>query len=157
MKTKKDTAKLYREAAVRGASPVGLVIILYEEALRALRRAEAAMERGEVEERSLAISHALRVIGYLQSVLDFERGGRLAHQLSSFYDYSKRRMLEANAKNSAEILGRLIKDFTDSTEAWREVERTLAGPSQATETAPGVRAARRPQDQPEEAIRRWCA
>ena len=157
MKAKKDTAKLYREAAVRGASPVGLVIILYEEALRALRRAEAAMGRGEVEERSLAISHALQVIGYLQSVLDFERGGRVALQLSSFYDYSKRRMLEANVENSAEILGRLIKDLTDSAEAWREVERALAGTSQATEPAPGVRAARRPQDQPEEAIRRWCA
>jgi len=140
---------MYREAAVRGASPVGLVIILYEEALRALRQAESAMARGDVEERTLSITHAMQVIGYLQFVLDFERGGQVARQLSSFYDYSRRRMFEANVKNSAEILGQLITDFTDSTEAWREVERALAA---APEGAPGrVKAARGvPQEQAED-------
>ena len=125
MSTKNNAARMYREAAVRGASPVGLVIILYEEALRALRRAETAMGRGDVEERTHALTHAMEVIGYLQSVLDFERGGRVAHQLSTFYNHSRGRMLEASVKNSAEILGQLIADFTESTEAWREVERAI--------------------------------
>jgi flagellar protein FliS len=126
MSQKNNTARMYREAAVRGASPVGLVVILYEEALRALRRAEAAMDRGDIEERTNSISHAIQVIGYLQFVLDFERGGAVARQLSSFYNYCRGKMLEASVKNSPDLLAQLVSDFADSTEAWREVERALA-------------------------------
>ncbi|HUK54720.1 MAG TPA: flagellar export chaperone FliS [Candidatus Binatia bacterium] len=122
---REDTAKLYREAAVRGASPVGLVVLLYEEALRDLRRALAAVARRDIEERTLSLSHALQVIGYLQSVLNFERGGRVAVQISAFYDFSRSRLLEANLQNSSEILEHLLHEFTETAEAWRQVGHEL--------------------------------
>ena len=39
----------YREAAVAGASPLRLVILLYEQGLEDLRRALAAQNRGDIE------------------------------------------------------------------------------------------------------------
>ena len=49
----KDPARAYRESAVRGASPVGLIVMLYEEVLRTLRRAQRAIQQNDIEARTL--------------------------------------------------------------------------------------------------------
>ena len=56
----------YREAAVRGASPVRLVILLYEQVIEDLRRALSAQRNGDIEGRTRAINHAILVISHLR-------------------------------------------------------------------------------------------
>ncbi len=80
----KDLARFYRESAVRSASPVGLIVILYEETIRSLRKAQTALKQKNIEQRTLELTHAIKVIGHLQSVLDFERGGAVARNLWNF-------------------------------------------------------------------------
>src|SRR5689334_18427773 len=73
-----DARSSYREAAVRGATPVQLVILLYEQGIEDLRRAIIALEKNDIEARTREINHALMVIGQLQASLDMERGGEVA-------------------------------------------------------------------------------
>ncbi|HME36556.1 MAG TPA: flagellar export chaperone FliS [Candidatus Sulfotelmatobacter sp.] len=125
----------YRESAVEGASPVRLVALLYEQAIEDLKRARAAIDRGDIEARTRAINHAVVVIGYLQSSLDKEQGGRVAENLERFYNQIRASLVEAQCKQSAAILERQISYLVEVHAAWGEVERANAAPAKSTSPA----------------------
>ena len=62
MKPMVDPRRTYQDNAVLGASPIELVVILYDLAIEDMRRAVAAMKNGEVEVRSAGVGHALMVL-----------------------------------------------------------------------------------------------
>src|SRR5271157_6540658 len=76
----------YREGTVQGASPVTLVVRLYEQMIEDLRQAAIAIEQNEIERRTKRIQHAILVIGHLQSPLDLAKGGKVARNLENFYN-----------------------------------------------------------------------
>ncbi len=115
----------YREAAVQGASPVRLVILLYEQAVEDLRRALACHARGEVENRTRQINHAILVIGHLQATLDRERGGKVAENLSRFYDLVRSNLVEAQCKQSAAAIEQQISQLIRVRDAWCTVEKEI--------------------------------
>jgi flagellar secretion chaperone FliS len=123
-----DARSSYREAAVRGASPVRLVICLYEQAIEDLRQAVIALEKGDIEVRTRGINHALMVIAQLQGSLDMERGGDVARNLARFYSLVRTGLSEAQMKQSARILEQQISELAIVHEAWLEVERATAAP-----------------------------
>ena len=130
-----DARFSYRESAVRGASPVGLVICLYEQAIEDLRRAVLALEKRDVETRTRKINHALVVIGQLQGTLDMQRGGKVARDLNRFYDVIRAGLAQAQVKQSTKILQQQISDLAILYEAWLEVERAASAPApQASQT-----------------------
>lgn len=130
----KDPARAYRESAVRGASPVGLIIILYEEVLRTLRRAQRDIQQKDIEGRTLALSHALDIVGHLQSTLDFERGGEVANNLSRFYNVVRAKILEANIHGNSEILEMLSKEFSLFINTWQQVDRAVTSSAAQSST-----------------------
>jgi flagellar secretion chaperone FliS len=121
----RNPARTYREETVRGASPVGLVVILYQEVLRSILKAQQALQQGQIEQRTLELSHAVDVIGHLQSILDFKKGGDVALKLSRFYDVARAKILEANILSSKEILDWLSREFSEHIEAWQTVDRAV--------------------------------
>ena len=123
----------YRETAVQGASPVQLVALLYEQALEDLRRARAAMDRGDIETRTREINHAILVIGHLQTSLDKEQGGQVAVNLERFYDQLRAGLVSAQFNQSASTLEQQIAHLMQVHEAWCEVERASASPASARE------------------------
>ncbi len=124
-----DARLSYREAAVEGASPVRLVALLYEQAIEDLKRARAALDRCDIEARTRAINHAVVVIGYLQSSLDKEHGGRVAVNLERFYNQLRASLVEAQFTQSAAALELQISHLVEVHSAWCEVERANAAPT----------------------------
>ncbi len=118
----------YRESNVRGATPVRLVICLYEQAIEDLRRAVIAQESGKIEARTREINHALTVIAQLQGSLDMERGGDVAKNLAKFYGLLRLGLAEAQKKQSVILLEEQISQLVEVHEAWLEVERATAIP-----------------------------
>jgi flagellar protein FliS len=115
---------------VQGATAVGLVILLYEQAIEDLRKAAAALEAGRVEERTQAINHALAVIAYLESSLNFEQGGTCARVLERFYHLMRSRLCLAQREQSPSLLRELMEQLMLVRGAWIEADRgadTLAG------------------------------
>ncbi|HEY3971867.1 MAG TPA: flagellar export chaperone FliS [Candidatus Sulfotelmatobacter sp.] len=113
----------YRKAAVPGASPVRLVILLYEQAVEDLRRALAAHGRGDIEARTREINHAILVIAHLQSSLDKDQGGMVAINLERFYNQVRASLVDAQCRQSAAELERQISFLMQVHQAWCEVER----------------------------------
>jgi len=122
-----DARLSYRESAVRGASPVRLVILLYEQVIDDMRGALAAQGRGDIEGRTRAINHAIVVISHLQATLDKEHGGRVAEDLERFYAQIRAGLCEAQTRQSASLLEGQISLVTVVHEAWREVEQAEIG------------------------------
>jgi|SRR5579871_2072838 len=122
----------YRSAAVAGASPVRLVILLYEQVIEDLRRAAAALQRGEIEERTRRLNHALLVLAHLESTLDKDQGGAVAAHLERFYRQVRASLVEAQARQSAEAIEKQVSLLMLVRDAWDEVERSGApNPRQA--------------------------
>jgi flagellar protein FliS len=123
-----DARSSYREANVRGAKPVRLVICLYEQAIGDLRRAIIALETGAIETRTREINHALKVIAQLEGSLDMERGGEVATNLARFYGMLRRGLTEAQMRQSSSLLQQQISQLVEVHEAWLEVERATEIP-----------------------------
>lgn len=149
-----DAKFSYRQAAVQGASPMRLVLCLYEQAIEDLRRAIVALERGEVEARTRTINHALTVIGQLQGTVDMERGGNVARNLERFYILLRAGLVEAHSKQSRNLLEQQISQLNTVYEAWQEVEkRTGVSAPPSTDSSPSDHA--RPS--PETPLSEWNA
>lgn len=115
----------YREAAVAGASPVRLVILLYEQVIEDLRRALNAQRQKDIESRTREINHAILVIGHLQATLDKDQGGVVAANLDRFYQQVKSRLVEAQFQQSEPALEEQISCLMQVHDAWCDVERNL--------------------------------
>jgi len=126
----------YREASVRGASPVRLVVLLYEQMIQDLTRAVQAMEQHDIERRTQEINHAITVIAFLQGTLNMERGGQVAANLLRFYHTLRTALLEAQARASPQILADQIACLLEVREAWVEIEKTGVEKSAANSSQP---------------------
>jgi flagellar secretion chaperone FliS len=115
----------YQQNAVQGASPVGLVVALYDTIIRDFRRAMDALDRGDVEIRVNELNHALTVIGHLKSVLDHQGGGEAATRLDHFYEVARAMLLSVNVNASKETLTKLIDMFSATRSAWHQAELQL--------------------------------
>lgn len=120
-----NASQSYREAEVPGASPVRLVILLYEQAIVDLRRALAAHREDNIEARTREINHAILVMGHLEATLDKERGGGVAANLERFYQQLRAGLVEAQLKQSAALLEQQIAHLMEVRDAWCAVERSL--------------------------------
>ncbi len=120
----------YRESAVRGASPLGLIVILYDEIVRSIRKAIRAFEAGDIEARGKALTHAVEVIGYLQSILNFDKGGDVARNLSNFYNLMRAKLLEIHIAPTQEGLELLAREFAKVGAAWQQADRSLSQPAE---------------------------
>jgi flagellar biosynthetic protein FliS len=118
-----NVPKAYREADVRGATAVRLVVLLYEQIVRDLTQAAQAVEQNDIELRTRCINHAILVVGYLQSPLDFGKGGKVAKDLDQFYNALRQSLMQVQFFPSKIGMGQLITDALAVREAWTEVER----------------------------------
>ena len=118
----------YREADVRGASAVRLVVLLYEQIIRDLTHAAQAFEQNEIELRTKYINHAILVIGHLQSPLDFANGGRVAEGLDQFYNVLRQNLVQVQFFPSQAGFRQLVTDLLAVRESWVEVERAQNSP-----------------------------
>jgi flagellar secretion chaperone FliS len=116
----------YRKRAVEGASPVGLVVLLYGGAITGLMRAISAIEANNIEKRVNELNKVLAILAELQGTLDFEKGGAVAAHLEKYYIVLRAQVLEASIKNSKTILEELVKNVSGVKEAWQQVERDVA-------------------------------
>lgn len=116
----------YRRAAAGGASPVRLVILLYEQMIEDLRRAAAAQQHGQIEERTHQLNHALLVLAHLESTLDKNQGGGVAPQLERFYRQVRASLVDAQARQSSEAIEKQVSLLMLVREAWDEVERSIS-------------------------------
>ncbi len=116
----------YRQHHVLGASPIELVVLLYDKAIVQLRQAAAAMRAGEAAEKGRALGVAVDIIAELQAVLDNDRGGAIAGKLDSLYAYMLTQLTHANLRNDVRKTEEVIGLLEELREGWRALAQPVA-------------------------------
>ncbi|BBF83693.1 flagellar biosynthesis protein FliS [Aquitalea magnusonii] len=112
------------KAAVYGASPVGLVVLLYEGAIKAINQAGYAIEAQRYDEKARLVSKTIDIIDGLRESLDLQQGSDAANNLNDLYIYMKQRLSIANLKNDLEILAEVRRLLETILPAWQELNRS---------------------------------
>jgi flagellar secretion chaperone FliS len=114
-------AQAYRRVESESRSPLELVVMLYDGALRFLDEASAAAARGDLRSRARSISRALAIVAELQNTLDLEKGGAVADQLDELYTYITSRLLDVAIKNDVTAIDEARKLLTPIRDAWSQI------------------------------------
>ena len=121
-------ANRYREVAVRTATPLQLIVILYDAAIYSLHEAREHIARKNLEGRLLSVNKCMSIISELQSSLNLKTGGDIASSLNRLYDYMKIRLFTANAQQSLKLLEEIESLLKNLRSAWRTLaEQTREG------------------------------
>lgn len=109
------------ESAVNEATPHKLVALLLNGAIEKISLSHQLMEQNQIELKGINISHAISIIDGLQASLNKEKGGEIAENLFNLYDYSIRKLVEANLKNDPNILEEVIKLLSTVKSGWDDI------------------------------------
>lgn len=112
----------YTLSAIEGASPIGLMVVLFDKLAGDLRRAAAALNTSDIETRCKELNHAALVIGQLDSWVDLDKGGESARNLAGFYAYLRAKMMEAAVSQSAKPLEAPIQMILQVRTAWHQLD-----------------------------------
>ena len=115
----------YQKGAVNGASPIQLVIMLYDGALRFMEAGKHAMLAKDLEKQNQNLQRAQKIVLELMSCLDMQRGAEIAKNLLALYTYALQQLVEANLKDDPAGIDRTIKIFSELRESWVEIEKTV--------------------------------
>ena len=133
--TSSKAARRYQAVGVASgimdASPHRLVQMLMEGALDKIAVAKGCIERSELEAKGQHINWALSIVTGLRESLDLQAGGAIAENLDGLYDYSIRRLLQANLHNDPGILDEVAGLLNEIKSAWDALPEDVKYPSRA--------------------------
>ncbi len=114
----------YETQKVMAASPMELILMLYDGGLRYLAQALDAFERADDIERMNGIhENLLRAqdfITELACALDVERGGELAVQLNRIYEFMLYHLAKANSGKQRQPVVEVQKMLTELRDSWKK-------------------------------------
>jgi flagellar protein FliS len=116
-----NTYLAYTENTLVGASPMRLVIALYEGAVDAVRQSTKCFETGDIMGRGAAITKATNILSELIFSLDMEKGGEISLNLKKLYSYMQQRLLSAHMQKNVASLTEVEGLLMQLLEAWNTV------------------------------------
>ena len=121
-------ALAYQRVDAQSRSPLELVVMLYDGAIRFLGDALDAHARNDHRGRATGVSKALAIVGELQSTLNIEEGSSLALELDRLYDYMFGRLLEVTTKKDMSALEEVRQLLVTVREGWVQVSAATSPP-----------------------------
>jgi len=111
----------YKHTHVTTASPGELIVMLYKGAVRFCTEAQQAFEDDDGLTGSNAITRAVNIIGYLQSILDDRHNPDLVAQLDRMYYKWTLGLTKANTLRDVDAVREIVTEIEVLKEAWEEV------------------------------------
>jgi flagellar protein FliS len=118
----------YKTASVDTASPVRLVVQLYDGAIRFMRAGQQAIVEGDVKRRGDTLGRAHAIIAELQSTLDPSSAPELCGELDRLYEYVSHQITSAHLQADSAALEPAISVMTELRGAWDELARRQTAP-----------------------------
>jgi len=114
-------ASRYQEMDVNTATPLQLVVMLYDAAVGALEMARDHMQRNDIAGRGREVNKCVAIISELQSSLNMKDGGEIARSLNNLYDYMKRTLFKANIEQDPALVAEVEGLLKNLRSAWRQI------------------------------------
>jgi flagellar protein FliS len=114
---------VYHQTSIQTASGSKLVVMLYEGAIRFLKRAADDIRNRDLVSKGQSINRALAIIQHLRLTLDTEKSQEMARELDRIYDYALSRVLEGSTKLNVSAIEEAIKVLSNLLPAWEEIAK----------------------------------
>ena len=114
-------ANQYLQTQVQSRTPLELVVMLYDGAIRWADAAHDAMRAEDIRARRQALSKLMAIIGELQSTLDMERGGQIAEDLDRLYSWATSRLMDAVVARDDRPIREVRGVLASLREAWQTI------------------------------------
>lgn len=121
----RNPADTYRQIDAAGrtatADGAGLVQLLYDELIGALRAAAWAAEHGQLATKSERVTRATAILFALEAGLDFDKGGDISQTLATLYAGARRTIVHASIGNDPAPFRDAAANLEEISRAWRTV------------------------------------
>lgn len=128
-------AQAYRQNAVMGASPVQLVVMLYDGALRFMEEGKRAMAAKDLETQNFKLQRAQKIVIELMSTLNLQQGGEIAKNLLGLYTFVVNELVEGNINDDPVKIDNAMKTMSELREGWAELEKLTKSNPELTSNA----------------------
>ncbi len=116
----------YRQVQINTASPGKLILMLYQGAIKALKKSIEMIDRKEYGEKGDHLIKAQDIIMELNLALDMKTGD-IAQSLNHLYLYAYRRLVVANLEVDKEAIFEVISMLESLYEAWEVAVQKTEG------------------------------
>lgn len=115
----------YKKTAIESASREKLLLMLYEGAIKFIKRAIIAAEAKDIPTRCENIARAYDIVLELMNTLDFKVGGEVAKNLEQLYMFITEELTRANITGKVDHLNNVLKILETLYEGWQEAVEIL--------------------------------
>lgn len=115
----------YKTTSVQSASREKILLMLYEAAIRFIKKAIKAIEENNIAERGVNIGKAYDIFMELNNTLDHKSGGEIAVNLEQLYMYITDQLTHANIKGDVKALQNVLKITETLYRGWVEAVESL--------------------------------
>lgn len=105
--------KQYQTNNITTATPEKLMIMLFDGAIQFLQKAKTAIEEKNLQERSVNIESARKIIRELMRTIDLENGNDVSKQLFRLYNRMAMKLIKANVSRNAGMIEEVVEDLTN--------------------------------------------
>ena len=112
----------YKNQEVSMASPMALIVMLYNGCIKRLKLARMAIEKKDYEDANNQLKKSQAIITELASSLDFNYP--IANDLMALYEFMLREIIDINIKKDADRIEPVINMLSGLRDAWKQVEKT---------------------------------
>ena len=119
-----NAAAIYKRVYLESGSPTHILDALLGRLLADLRQIAVRTTARDFEGKAESVTHALCIINELEGSLDFRSAPALCQNLTSLYNFTRQRILEAHAKCDPSGLESPQKVITTVREAFRGAAET---------------------------------
>ena len=105
--------KQYQTNNINTATPEKLMIMLFDGAIQFLQKAKIAIEEKNLQERSMNIDMARKILRELMRTIDLENGNDVSKNLFKLYNNMAMKLIKANVSKNAEMIDSVIEDLTN--------------------------------------------
>ena len=127
---KRAQHRQYNEVQIKTANKGKLIVLLYQGALRYMRKALVQMEEKDMEGKGNSLIRAQDIVLELMYALDqkmLDDGNELAQNLQRLYLYCYRRLVRANTQLDRGAIEEVIELLGNLLEAWEQVAQQQGG------------------------------
>jgi flagellar protein FliS len=110
----------YRQVQLETASPIELIVKLYDGAIRFVAMSEKALVNKDYNAANTWLLRAQDIIDELNYNLNMDTG-EIAQNLRDLYIYFNKTLMEANVKKDSRDLKTIIEMLTSLRDAWTRI------------------------------------
>ena len=108
----------YRQIRINTASPGKLILLLYQGAIKALKKSVELIDRKDYAGKGECLIKAQDIVMELNLALDMDVGGEISHSLRRLYLYIYRRLVDANLNLDKDAIQETIRIMENLYDAW---------------------------------------